>query len=214
MINRPIPKSTFFSSLADQLNQKHPLYRLSHKIDWQRFEAAFTPLYSPDTGRKAKPIRLMCGLPILKHVRNLSDESVVEQWSENAYYQYFCGMDEFTPSYPSNSFELVHFCKRIGEQSLHYPFCQWNHIGNQILPGEYDGHTIEESLQQVERITGRKIKCLAGDRGYRGRKEIKGTQILIPDTLLREFASALHKFSSVVLVKEIKSMFDKFVISL
>ncbi len=27
----------------------------------------------------------MCGLLILKHVRNLSDESVVEQWSENAY---------------------------------------------------------------------------------------------------------------------------------
>ena len=43
-------------------------------------------------------ICLMCGLLILKHVRNLSDESVVEQWSENAYYQYFCGMLEFTPA--------------------------------------------------------------------------------------------------------------------
>ena len=46
---------------------------------------------------------------------------------------------------------------------------------------EYDGHTIESSLEQVERLTGRKIKLLAGDRGYRGKKEINGTKIMIPD---------------------------------
>ena len=46
---------------------------------------------------------------------------------------------------------------------------------------EYDGHTIESSLEQVERLTGRKIKVLAGDRGYRGKKEINGTKIMIPD---------------------------------
>ena len=47
---------------------------------------------------------------------------------------------------------------------------------------EYDGHTIEAALGQVERLTQRKIKILAGDRGYRGRKEVNGTQILIPDS--------------------------------
>ena len=46
---------------------------------------------------------------------------------------------------------------------------------------EYDGHTIESSLEQVERLTGRKINVLAGDRGYRGKKEINGTKIMIPD---------------------------------
>jgi IS5 family transposase len=30
-------------------------------------------------------------------------------------------------------------------------------------------------------LTGRKIKQLAGDRGYRGKKEVNGTKILIPD---------------------------------
>ena len=50
------------------------------------FEREFSPLYSLDNGAPAKPIRLMVGLLILKHVRNLSDESVVEQWSENIYY--------------------------------------------------------------------------------------------------------------------------------
>lgn len=89
MINKTTPQPSLFSSLTDQLNPRHPLYLLANKIDWRRFEEAFSPLYCAVNGRPAKPIRLMCGLLILKHVRNLSDESVVEQWSENAYYQYF-----------------------------------------------------------------------------------------------------------------------------
>jgi len=30
-------------------------------------------------------------------------------------------------------------------------------------------------------LTGRKLKVLAGDRGYRGSKKINGTKIMIPD---------------------------------
>ena len=53
-------------------------------------------------------------------------------------------------------------------------------LGAMSFRNEYDGHTMESSLEQVERLTGRKIKLLAGDRGYRGRKEINGTKIMIP----------------------------------
>ena len=35
------PQMGFFSGLADQLNQKHPLYLLANKIDWSIFEVAF-----------------------------------------------------------------------------------------------------------------------------------------------------------------------------
>ena len=45
------------------------------------FEEVFTLLYCSDNGRPAKPIRLMCGLLIFKHLRNISDESVIEQWN-------------------------------------------------------------------------------------------------------------------------------------
>ena len=34
----------------------------------------------------------------------------------------------------------------------------------------------------MRRLTGKSVKRLAGDRGYRGKKAIDGTQILIPDT--------------------------------
>lgn len=345
MIQTTSNSPSLFSSFDDFLNQQHPLYKLSHKINWCVFEKAFTPLYCCDNGRPAKPIRLMCGLLVLKHLRNISDESVVEQWSENAYFQYFCGKHEFVPSFPCNASELVHFRKRIGEKgielilsesirvnddrsdeehhgtafidstvqeknvtyptnaklhkkiigkvmkivkdsnlpmrqsytsvlkgiyrdqrfrnhpknrrkalkadkrlhtitgrlvrelkrnlgdnhqydellsifnaillqrrnsshkiySVHEPDVQCiskgkehkkYEFGNKVsiirsvtgvilgalsFRNEYDGHTIEQSLEQVQRLTGRKIGRLAGDRGYRGRKEVNGTQILIPD---------------------------------
>ena len=345
MITKPHSTPSFFSSLSDMLNQSHPLYKLADKIDWAKFDTAFAPLYCQNNGRPAKPIRLMCGLLILKHLRNLSDESLVEQWSENAYYQYFCGMPEFVPGAPCASSELVHFRNRIGEKGIElifqesirvnneedddrhhdvafidstvqeknitYPtdaklhkkivrkvlgivhelglplrqsytfvlkrvyrdqrfrnhpknrnkalkadrklrtiagrlvrelkrnlgehslynklierfeaiLAQRRHSGKKIYSihepdvqciskgkehkkyefgnkvsiirsatgiilgaqsfrNEYDGHTIEASLAQVERLTQRKIKILAGDRGYRGKKEVNGTQILIPD---------------------------------
>ena len=345
MITKPHHSPSFFSSLSDMLNQSHPLYKLADKIDWAKFDTAFAPLYCQNNGRPAKPIRLMCGLLILKHLRNLSDESLVEQWSENAYYQYFCGMQEFVPGAPCASSELVHFRNRIGEKGIElifqesirvnneedddqhhdvafidstvqeknitYPtdaklhkkivrkvlgivhelglplrqsytfvlkriyrdqrfrnhpknrnkalkadrklrtiagrlvreikrnlgeyslynelierfeaiLAQRRHSGKKIYSihepdvqciskgkehkkyefgnkvsiirsatgiilgaqsfrNEYDGHTIEASLAQVERLTQRKIKILAGDRGYRGKKEVNGTQILIPD---------------------------------
>lgn len=59
-------------------------------------------------------------------------------------------------------------------------------LGAKSFRNEYDGHTIEESLRQVECITGKKIRILAGNRGYRGKKEVDGTGILIPDVPSRK----------------------------
>jgi IS5 family transposase len=60
----------------------------------------------------------MCGLLIVKHLRNLPDESVVDQCSENAYCKFFCGCQYFTPSPPCNATELVHLRHRIGEETV------------------------------------------------------------------------------------------------
>ncbi len=111
-------QGSLFFSLRDTLNPKHPLFLLANQIQWDTFEKAFRGLYCADNGRPAKPIRLMVGLLILKHVRNLSDESVVEQWSENSYFQYFTGENSFVPTVPCEASELVHFRKRIGESGV------------------------------------------------------------------------------------------------
>ena len=118
MLKSTSKQLSLFSSLEDMLNHNHPLYKLANKINWRRFEEAFSPLYCRTNGRPAHPIRLMCGLLILKHLRNVSDGSVVLQWSENAYYQYFCGQLEFLPKEPCEASDLVHFRNRIGEAGM------------------------------------------------------------------------------------------------
>lgn len=120
MLNKPTNKNQlgFYSSFEEQLNHHHPLYILAGKINWQLFEEKFSSLYHSETGRPAKPIRLMVSLLILKHVRNLSDESVVEQWSENSYYQYLSGEKMFACGDPCEASELVHFRHRIGEKGI------------------------------------------------------------------------------------------------
>ena len=109
---------SFYSSFEEQLNHSHPLYILANRIDWNVFEDAFKKHYSATQGKPAKPIRLMVSLLILKQLRNLSDESVVEQWAENAYYQYFGGEDLFSVKPPCVPTELVEFRKRIGEAGV------------------------------------------------------------------------------------------------
>lgn len=108
----------FYSTFEEQLSHTHPLYILANNIQWQLFEESFRKHYSETMGAPAKPIRLMVALQILKHVRNLSDESVVEQWSENAYYQYMSGELVFASEAPCASTELVEFRKRIGEAGI------------------------------------------------------------------------------------------------
>ena len=120
MLHKPlnIYQMGFYSTFEEQLSRKHPLYILANHINWQQFEEVFKDLYCADNGRPAKPIRLMVSLLILKHIRNLSDESVVEQWAENSYYQYFGGMSAFVAAPPCEASELVHFRKRMGEEGI------------------------------------------------------------------------------------------------
>lgn len=106
-----------YTGLGEMLNPKHPLVLLSHRIRWEKLEREFTALYS-DEGRKAKPIRLMVGLLLLKQMYNVSDEDVVRMWQENGYWQYLTGEREFQWHPPCAASDLVHFRKRLGEQGV------------------------------------------------------------------------------------------------
>ena len=111
-------QASLFWDLETMLDFKHPLFKLANMVDWSLFEKSFAPLFCADNGRPPKPIRLMTGLLMLKHLRNVSDEQVVVQFTENAYYQYFCGLEAFSISAPCASSELVHFRHRIGEKGV------------------------------------------------------------------------------------------------
>jgi IS5 family transposase len=103
-----------FNGLSEMLDPKHSLYKLANSFPWEKLDEEFKDLYS-HTGRPSKPTRLMISLLLLKQMYDLSDESVVNQWVQNPYYQYFSGFDEFQWGLPCEPSDLVHFRKRIGE---------------------------------------------------------------------------------------------------
>jgi IS5 family transposase len=146
---KPISQLGFYATFEEQLSHKHPLYILAGQVSWQVFEDAFLPLYSTE-GRPAKPIRLMVALLILKHLRNLSDEAVVEQWAENSYYQYFSGEQCFAAGAPCEASELVHFRKRISEEGMELIFKESIRINGK--DGE-EGHIIVDTTVQEKGIT-------------------------------------------------------------
>jgi IS5 family transposase len=103
----------FQARLDQQLNPQHPLFRLSQQIDWEFFESEFGALYAEEVGRPGVPTRLLVGLHYLKHAFNESDESVVEKWVENPYWQYFCGYEFFQHELPCHPTSLVKWRGRI-----------------------------------------------------------------------------------------------------
>jgi transposase, IS5 family len=81
--------------LASLLKADHPLVKQANSLDWSYFETEFSHL-SREAGRPALPSRLMVGLQYLKAMSDESDESVIEKWRENPYWQYFCGEKVFS----------------------------------------------------------------------------------------------------------------------
>ncbi|HTM65576.1 MAG TPA: hypothetical protein VL093_04600 [Flavipsychrobacter sp.] len=60
--------------------KKHiPKHLLVFRFSGSVFEEAFKVHYSEKMGKPFKPIRLMVSLLVLKYLRNLNDENIVEQ---------------------------------------------------------------------------------------------------------------------------------------
>ena len=120
-------RELFRPMLADMIDPHHELVLLANAIDWQYFEKEFTSLYSR-VGQPGVPIRLMVGCLMLKHLKNLGDETLSKAWIENPYMQYFCGMRCFEHEFPFAPSDFCHFRKRIGEAGFEKIFAHSVHL--------------------------------------------------------------------------------------
>lgn len=109
--------------LKQIINPQDPLVILSAEINWKKLEDEFAPLYS-NTGQPSCPVRQMAGLLILKQLFNKGDETTIEAWIQNPYYQFFCGEQFFQWEKPCDPSDLVHFRKRIGEEGIEKIFAE------------------------------------------------------------------------------------------
>ena len=104
--------------LVQFINKEHELCQLAEKINWDELEKDLSVYYCPDNGRPSIPIRKITGVVLLKRMFKESDESVVDRWKENPYWQYFCGEVNFQHHWPFDPTELIKFRQRLGEKGM------------------------------------------------------------------------------------------------
>lgn len=116
---KPDTQSRLFQPpLEPILNDEHPLYQLATRIDWQTLEKELACCYSEDMGRPGNATRLMVGLHYLKHAYDESDESLMERWVENPYWQYFCGYAYMEHTFPIDPSSMSRWRHRVGPERM------------------------------------------------------------------------------------------------
>lgn len=146
-----VQRDLFRSELEQIVNHEHPLYKLSKEIDWDVFDEAFGPLYDEKMGRPALRTRLVVGLHYLKYTFDESDESVVERFLENPYWQYFCGNKYFEHDFPLDPSSLVRWRKRIGSKRMEELLKETIATGKRkklIKTGELKRVTVDTTVQE------------------------------------------------------------------
>ncbi|WP_330462236.1 IS5 family transposase [Xanthomonas nasturtii] len=111
----------FRSRLENQIDLRHPLVQLSHRLPWSALEQALLPRLPATTasgGRPGLPMRLIAGLLYLKHAYDLSDEAVCARWLENPYWQFFTGEVVFQTCLPCDPSSLTRWRQRLGEAGM------------------------------------------------------------------------------------------------
>ena len=66
-------------------------------------------------------------------------------------------------------------------------------IGALSFRNEFDGHTLDKAIEQVEKLTERKPRNGICDRGYRGRSNVGDTFIHIPKSFSKKAVSTYRK---------------------
>ncbi|MDZ4293687.1 MAG: transposase [Hydrogenophaga sp.] len=132
----------FRARLDHMIGLRHPLVMLASRMPWQQIEASVAHLFPrkarsgqamPDldlfgeavqpvdrksnAGRPRVALRIMIALLYLKNADNLSDEALVECWSDSPNMQYFSGL-------PCDATTLVKFRRLLGEEGVEEPLAQ------------------------------------------------------------------------------------------
>jgi len=132
-------EAQLFQSRLDQIiDLKHPLCHLALQIDWEYFDNQLGESYTDKVGRPGIPTRVMVSLHYLKHTFNESDESVVERFLENPYWQYFAGLTYFTHQLPINPSSMTRWRQRIGNAGV-------DDLLTGILSAAVDSGTLKQS---------------------------------------------------------------------
>ncbi len=92
--------------------------KLAETLSWEKLDAEYGKYFAAGYGRPAKDSRLVCGLLVVKQLKNLSDEDAVTEFMESPYLQAFCGQEYFAIEDVINPGILSERRKRLGPEFL------------------------------------------------------------------------------------------------
>lgn len=104
---------SFNQPIGLHMNPENRWVKMADAIPWEIFERKYSRLFKGKNGRVAKPLRLALGSLIIQTKYQYSDRELVEQLTENPYYQYFIGLPGYQEEPPIDASTLVLFRKRL-----------------------------------------------------------------------------------------------------
>ncbi len=134
----------FRARLDSMIDLQHPLAVLARRLHWDHIEQVLAPKFArrdragrqvfvddllgqhqvefgggvSNAGSPRLSIRLMASLLYLKNASYLSDEELVQRWSENVQYQFFSAMEYYEPRLPCDATQIGRLRRAIGEEGL------------------------------------------------------------------------------------------------
>ena len=92
---RQLGLADFNQPVGLKMDPENRWVRKAATIPWEVIEEKYAELFPSDTGMPAKPLQMALGSLMIQKQYGYSDRELVEQITENPYYQYFVGLPGF-----------------------------------------------------------------------------------------------------------------------
>ena len=136
---RQLGLADFDQPVGLKMNPENRWVKKAATIPWEAIEEKYAGLFPSKTGMPAKPLRMALGSLMIQKQYGYSDRELLEQITENPYYQYYIGLPGFSSKPPFVPSLLVEFRKRLDDDVM-------NEINEMIIayntpddPGSGDG---------------------------------------------------------------------------
>ena len=104
--------------LGAKLAEDNRWLRLAEALPWEKLDGEYGKYFAAGYGRPAKDSRLVCGLLLVKQLKEVSDDDAVSEVMESPYIQAFCGQEYFAVEDMVNPGLLSERRKRLGPEFM------------------------------------------------------------------------------------------------
>ena len=115
---RQLGLADFNQPVGLKMNPENRWVKKAETIPWDAIEEKYAKLFPSKTGMPAKPLRTALGSLLIQKQLGFSDRELVEEITENPYFQYFIGLPGFQTEAPFVPSLLVEFRKRLTDDIL------------------------------------------------------------------------------------------------